>query len=63
MKSAVKEHHFESTEDMHRAATQALNDIPQAAFKECYKQWQDHWKICVQAQEKCFEGNHIVLDE
>jgi len=46
-KSAVKGHHFESTEDTQRSVTQALNDIPHAAFPECYKEWQDRWKsVC-----------------
>ena len=36
VKSAVKGHHFESKEDIQRAVIQALNDIPQAAFQECY---------------------------
>jgi len=39
-KSAMKGHHFQSTEDIQRSVTQALNDIHQAAFQECYKQWQ-----------------------
>jgi len=38
-KSAMKGHHFETTEDIQRSVTQALNDNPQAAFQECYKQW------------------------
>ena len=46
-KSAMKGRHFESTEDIQRSVTQALNDIPQAAFQECYKQWQHCWKTCV----------------
>jgi len=29
----VKGHHFESTEDIQRAVTQPLNDIPQNAFR------------------------------
>ena len=49
VKSAVIGHHFESTEDIQRAVTQALKDIPQAAFQECHKQWQHRWKSCVQA--------------
>jgi hypothetical protein len=63
VKSAVKGHHFESVEGIQRAVTQALNDIPQAAFQECYKQWQHRWKRCVQAQGMYFEGDHIVVDE
>jgi len=63
LKSAVKGHHFESTEDIQRAVTQASNDIPQIAFQECYKQWQHHWKWCVQAQGMYFEGDHIAVDE
>jgi len=39
-KSAVKGHDFESTEDIQKSVTQALNDIPQVAFQECYKEWQ-----------------------
>jgi hypothetical protein len=56
-------HHFESTEGIQRAVTQALNDIPQAALQECYKQWQHRWKRCMQAQGMYFEGDHIVVDE
>ena len=63
VKLAVKGHHFETTEDIQKALTQASNDIPQTAFQECYKQWQHHWKWCVQAQWMYFEGDHIVVDE
>jgi len=63
VKSAVKGHHFESIEDIQRAVTQALNDIPQNAFQEYYKQWQHQLKRCVQAQGMYFEGDHIVVDE
>jgi len=61
-KSAMKGRHFESTEDIQRSVTQALNDILQAAFQECYKQWQQRWKTCVQAQGMYFEGDHILVD-
>jgi hypothetical protein len=63
VKSAVKGHHFESTEGIQWAVTQGLNDIPQAAFQACYKQWQQRWIRCVQAQGMYFEGDHIVVDE
>jgi len=62
-KLAMKGHHFESTEDIQRSVMQALNDIPQAAFQECYKQWQHRWKTCVQAQGMYFEGDSILVDE
>jgi len=62
-KSAVKGNHFESTEDTQRSVTQALNDIPQTAFQECYKQWQRRWKRCVHAQGMCFESDLILIDE
>jgi len=52
----VKGHHFESTEDIQWSVMQALN-IPQAAFQECYKQWQHRWKTCVQAQGLYFEDD------
>jgi len=62
-KSAVKGHHFESTEDIRRSVMHTLNDIPQAAFQECYKQWQYRWKTCVQVQGMYFEGDGILVDE
>jgi len=50
VKLVVKGHHCESTEDIQRSVMQALNNIPQNAFQEYYRQWQHHWKRCVQAQ-------------
>jgi hypothetical protein len=46
-----------------KSVTQALNDVPQAAFQECYKQWQHRWKICVQAQVLYFEGDLILVNK
>jgi hypothetical protein len=37
VKSAVKGHHFELTDDIQRAVTQAVKDILQAAVQKCYK--------------------------
>jgi len=62
-KSTVKGHHFESAQEIQRSVTQALNNIPQAAFQECYKEWQHRWKRCVQAQGMYFEDDHILVDE
>ena len=63
VKSAVKGHHFESTEDTQRFVTQALNNIPQNVFHAHYKQRQHQWKMCVQAQEMYVEGDHIVVNK
>jgi hypothetical protein len=59
----VKGHHFESTDDIQRAVTQAIKDILQAAVLKCYKQWQHRWKRCVQVQGMYFEGENIVVDK
>ena len=59
----MKGRHFESTEDIQRSVTQALNNIPQAAFQEFYKQWQHGWETCLQAQGMYFEGDRILVDE
>jgi len=58
----MKGHHFELTQDIQKSVTQALSNIPQTAFQECYKQWQHHWKRYVHAQGMYFEGDHIVVD-
>jgi len=62
-KSAMKGHHFESTENIQASETQALNNIPQAAFQESYKQRQHRWKTCVQVQGMYFEGDRILVDK
>ena len=62
-KSAMKVHHFESTENIQTSVTQALNNIPQAAFQESYKQRQHRWKTCVQVQGMYFEGDRILVDK
>jgi transposase len=61
VKTVLKGHHFESTEDIQMSVTQVLNDIPQNTFQKCYKQWQHRWKRCVRAQGIYFEGDHIVV--
>jgi surfactin synthase thioesterase subunit len=61
--TALKGNRFESTEDIQMFVMQVLNDIPQNAFQECYKQWQQRWKKCVQVHVMYFEGDHIVVDE
>ena len=58
----MKGHHFGSTEDIQMAVTQALIGIPQAAFQECYKQWQHRRKRSVNAQWTHFGGDHIVAN-
>jgi hypothetical protein len=63
VKSTVKRHRFESTEDIQRAVTQTLNDILQASVWECYKQLQHRWKSCAQAQGMHLEVDNIVVDE
>jgi len=63
VKSAIKGQNFVSTENIQRSVKKALKDIPQAAFQECYKQWQHRWKCYVHAQAMYFEGDHIVVDE
>jgi hypothetical protein len=39
-KTALKGHHFESTVGIQTSVTQVLNEIPQYAVYEWYKQWQ-----------------------
>jgi hypothetical protein len=50
VKTALKEQHFESTEEIQKSVKQGLNDIPQNVFLECYKKWQPHWKCWVKIQ-------------
>ena len=59
----MKGHHFEPTEDFQMSVTQAINDIPEDVFQECYKEWQHRWKTFVQAQGMYYDGERILVDE
>ena len=59
---AVKGHHFQTTEDVHKAVTRVLEDIPEEEFQKCYQQWQKRWSKCVQAEGNYFEGNYTKHD-
>jgi hypothetical protein len=63
VKSAVKGHHFESTEDIQISVTQTLEDTPQVAYQKCYREWYHRWKRCAQAQGIYVEDDHIIVGE
>lgn len=54
-----QEHHFETTEGVQTALTQAIKAITKEEFLGCYKQWKIRWNKCVQFEGAYFEGDHI----
>jgi hypothetical protein len=39
--------------------TRALTEVLKNGFQECFQKLHEHWKKCVTAQEKYFEGNLV----
>ena len=62
VKTVVKGHHFQTTQDVQKAVTRVLEDITEDEFQKCYHQWQKRWKKCVQSEGNYFEGDNTKLD-
>jgi hypothetical protein len=62
VKKALKEHHFESTEDTQKSVTQVLNDIPKMRSRNATKITAQLEMVCAGTTD-VLEGDHIVVDE
>ncbi|XP_049855555.1 uncharacterized protein LOC126336118 [Schistocerca gregaria] len=62
VKTAVKGHHFQTTQDAQKAVTRVLEDITEDEFQTCYHQRQKRWRKSVQSGGNYFEGDNTKLD-
>ena len=63
LKSAVKGHHFESTEDIQRAVTQSSTTSHTLFSRNATSNGSTAEERCVQAQGMYSEGDHTVVHE
>jgi len=53
----MKGRRFDYVEDNEANATRQLRAITKSDYRRCFRQWQEHWNKCIQAQGHYFEGD------
>jgi len=57
MKRNLKGKHFADVEEVKRKTTEALANIKEDEFKNCFEQWQKRMDKCIAANREYFEGD------
>ena len=57
MKRNLKGKRFADVEEVKRKTTEALADIKEDEFKNCFEQWQKRMAKCIAPNGKYFEGD------
>ena len=56
LKNTMNVRRFDYVEDIQANATRHLWAITKSDYERCFRQWQERWKKCIQAQGHYFEG-------
>jgi transposase len=59
LKKTMKRRRFDYVEDIQANATRQLRAITKSDYQRCFRQWQEHWNKCIQAEGHYFEGDKI----
>jgi len=57
LKKTMKGRRFDYVEDIQANVTRQLRAITKCDYQRCFRQWQERWNKCIQAQGHCFEGD------
>jgi hypothetical protein len=57
MKLWLKEHCFDTTEEIHTESQEVIDTLTFENFQGCMKSWETHWDHCVHAKGDYFEGD------
>jgi transposase len=57
LKKTMKGRRFNYVEDIQANATRQLKAITKSDYQRCFRQWQERWNKCIQAQGHYFEGD------
>ena len=53
----MKGRRFDYVEDIQANVTRQLRAITKSDYQRCFRQWQERWNKCIQAQGHYFEGD------
>jgi histone-lysine N-methyltransferase SETMAR len=57
LKNTMKGRRLDYIEDIQSNATRQLRAITKSDYHSCFRQWQERWNKCIQAQGHYFEGD------
>jgi len=57
LKETMKGRRFDYVEDIQANATRQLRAITKSDYQMCFRQWEERWNKCIQAQGHYFEGD------
>jgi len=57
LKKTMTGRRFDYVEDIQANATRQLRAITKRDYQRCFRQWQERWNKCIQAQGHYFEGD------
>jgi hypothetical protein len=53
----MKGRQFDDIEEVQANATRQMRAITKSDFQRCFRQWQERWNKCIQAQGHYFKGD------
>ena len=53
----MKGRRFDDVEEIQGKATRQMRAITKSDIQKCFRQWQERWHKCIQAQGHYFEGD------
>ena len=62
LKTQLREVQFHDDNEMLAALNQAIGSLTRSDFPDCYTDWFDRMKKCIDAQGQYFEKNKMELD-
>jgi len=57
LKKTIKGRRFDDTEEVQTKVTRQMRAITESDFQRCFRQWQECWNKCIQAQGHYFKGD------
>jgi len=57
LKTTMKGRRFDDNEEVQANATRQMRAITKSDFQRCFRQWQERWNKCIQAQGHYYEGD------
>ena len=63
LKRPLREHRFDSIEEIKAESKKELKAIPEIEFNKCFDDWKIRWHKCIASGGDYFEGDEIDLEE
>ncbi|UYV61355.1 hypothetical protein LAZ67_1004535 [Cordylochernes scorpioides] len=62
-KAVLKRRHFDTRDDIIEISLLALKSIPKEAYKNCFYNWEERWRWCIEARGDYFENPYTAMNK